>query len=203
MLFLFFLCILRVLKNSINENSITLPVASTIFSQLSTAKTFKIALQKMVKPAIKELTRQVARKYTPASLMRMASTKLTPPAPLKIPQMSPTTSPQKEETFSRFWQSFFAVTKPLEDVCFSRFSRDVLVTATPIMSNMDAKTMKKMMTKSERNTGNVGNKLCDTTLKKMDKKIERTKVRTAQFRFRIFISYYIFENKKIGQEVLP
>ena len=88
--------------------------------------------------------------------------------------------------------------KPLEEEYFSKFSSDVLVTATPIMSKIEAKTIKKMMTKSERNAGRVGNKLCDTTLKKMDKKIESTKVRTAQFKFRIFISYYIFPSQKIG-----
>ena len=67
------------------------------------------AFPKIVRPAIIELVRHVVKKKAVWFVMFRFTTMLTPPAPLNIPQMSPTTSPQNDETLSLFLESFFAV----------------------------------------------------------------------------------------------
>ena len=123
--------------------------------------------------------------------MCMLSTKLTPPAPLKMLQISPTTSPQKDEIFSVFWQSFMADLCP---ACPSKTFKSFIsadVTATPIMSKTTLIKIKKNITKIERKTGKVGKRLCEITLKRIESEMERTKVLLAQRRLCFFIQNII------------
>ena len=101
---------------------------------------FIIALQNIIKPAIKELTIVEIRTVMLGEDMFFDKVIIihAPPAPLNIPQMSPTTSAQKEHTFSEFWQSFWATCAPgcFSCMSFKKYSSSQLVTAIPIISKM-------------------------------------------------------------------
>ena len=102
------------------------------------AYSFIQALPKIVIPAINELTR-VEIKIARDGLWIIAETESitdAPPAPLKIPQISPITSAQKEHTFSEFLAKESPTLAPL--ILFLSFSskkdKEHDVTAIPIIS---------------------------------------------------------------------
>ena len=84
-----------------------MPNLSIILFELLRAYSFINALKKMVIPAINAETHIdiIDAKLSYDMLFVIAITMQAPPAPHSVLQISPTTSPQNEQTFSQFSQS--------------------------------------------------------------------------------------------------
>ena len=87
--------------------SITLPSLRSNFSEFFKARSFMIALKKIVIPAISadvEIEISITILLLLGTFDERATTMHAPPAPQRVEQISPTTSAQNEHTFSEFWQ---------------------------------------------------------------------------------------------------
>lgn len=93
------------------------------------------AFPNIVTPAISELTSVETIIIIVWSWIIFENDKITlaPPAPLKIPQISPTTSAQKEHTFSELSTNKRPISAPFLSFAIKK-SRDADVTAIPTIS---------------------------------------------------------------------
>lgn len=128
----------------------------------------------------------------------MLTTKLTPPAPLKMPQISPTTSPPKEDTLSACSQRQLAISKPFSSLYFSSFALSMVVNATAIISKTTLTKIKNTMINTERNGESEGSKLCDNSEKTMESDIDKMKTLNAHLVEPLLIFYFIHNQPKIG-----
>ena len=128
----------------------------------------------------------------------MLTTKLTPPAPLKMPQISPTTSTPKEDTLSACSQRQLAISKPLSSLYFSSFALSMVVNATAIISKTTLTKIKNTMINTERNGESEGSKLCDSSEKTMESDIDKMKTLNAHLVEPLLIFYFIHNQPKIG-----
>lgn len=150
-IFSYFSLILKENDNYLDLNtknfSMIFPNLKIIWFAFFIARPFMIALKNIIKPAIRELTIVEIITITLGEEMFLDKLMImhAPPAPLKMPQMSPTTSAQKEHTFSELLLSLSATCAP--DCFFSisskKYCSSQLVTAMPIISKTTLITINK------------------------------------------------------------
>lgn len=115
------------------------------------AFSFIIALKKIVIPAIKaEIDIEIKIIIFKLSILLVKLTTIQAPlAPHRVLQISPTTSAQKEHTFSEFLQSLIPIFAPLT-LSFAHFSNTLIfadVAAIPNISNITEMNIKKVIPK--------------------------------------------------------
>lgn len=133
-------------SHDFKKNFKNLPSFNIILLEFFIARSFIIALKNIVSPAMSAETEidiniiEVLLEIFFVSIDTMA----TPPAPQSVLQISPTTSAQKEQTFSELLQSFSPAVAPLTPDFFhsTKTSASDVAAAIPIISNKTDKNMK-------------------------------------------------------------
>ena len=114
---------------------------------------------------------------------------IVPADPDIIPQISPITSLQKEDTLSDFLISFTAVFAPFTflELIELKGSISALVTATPIISNKTPRKMNKKISKISTTISTFGRAISHRKEKTMDKVKARSVIFKIQFISTIFL----------------
>lgn len=157
-----------------------MPTFKMISLALLMAFAFIRALQNMVTPAIRALTTMESTiiRFSPCHTFERVTTMQAPPAPHRVEQMSPTTSAQKEQTFSEFCESLSADFEPFI-FSFVHLSITFLsheVAAMPIISNMTLIKTKQAIPIMAKNMPIEERRVCERNPKKRDIQIARISV---------------------------